>query len=137
MNFSQNIFAVLFGPTHRKLMNSADLALRLTIGLSFFAHGWGKLMDPVGMAAFLSQEGYWAPQFLAWLLILTEVVGGLLISLGLLIRPATLAAVVFMFVAISFQKWENGYFYYSDGFEIDLLYLVLALNLFLKTEIFL
>ena len=126
----QRLFVPALRPLFRAIAPYNDLFLRLVLGLGFFAHGWGKLLDPAGVADFLGQEGYMWPTLMAWLLILTESLGGMLIALGLFVRPAAVAAMTFMLVAIFIQKWDNGFFYYAGGYELDIVYFFIAFKLF-------
>src|SRR6266480_1898147 len=52
-----------------------ELILRLALGVTFFAHGRGKLKNPAGFAAFLRQIHVPAPLFNAWLVALLETAG--------------------------------------------------------------
>ncbi|PTM43587.1 DoxX family protein [Bosea sp. 124] len=58
------------------------LALRVALGSMFIAHGYLKLVifTPAGFAGFLGQVGL--PAFLAWPIILAELLGGLAILTG-------------------------------------------------------
>jgi putative oxidoreductase len=92
----------------------ALLILRLS-GLALaFAHGWGKL---TGLAAGTSRFavsvanlGFPFPTVFAWAAALSEVVGGILVALGLFTRvSATLAATV-MFVAAFVRHHAHAHF---------------------------
>lgn len=100
------------------------LLLRLTIGLSLaLAHGVGKLPPSEGFVGMVSGMGFPAPLFFAWLAALAEFVGGLLLAVGLLTRPAALL-VVGNFVVIYFVALAG------EGFldrEKELLFLAGAL----------
>ena len=49
-----------------------------------------------------------APEFFAWCGAASEAIGGLLLALGLLTRPAALMVSITMLTAIFFQKWGQG-----------------------------
>ncbi|KRE17410.1 hypothetical protein ASE63_13215 [Bosea sp. Root381] len=75
------------------------LALRVALGSMFIAHAYLKLVifTPAGFAGFLGQIGL--PAFLAWPIILAELIGGLAILTGfygryvsLLLLPVLLGA---------------------------------------------
>ncbi|AMJ63219.1 DoxX family protein [Bosea sp. PAMC 26642] len=77
------------------------LALRVALGLMFIAHAYLKLVifTPAGFAGFLGQVGL--PAFLAWPIILAELLGGLAILTGfygryvsLLLLPVLLGALM-------------------------------------------
>jgi putative oxidoreductase len=77
------------------------LALRVALGSIFIAHAYLKLVvfTPAGFAGFLGQLGL--PAFLAWPIILAELVGGLAILTGfygryvsILLLPVLLGALM-------------------------------------------
>lgn len=62
----------------------APIPLRLIVGYGFMAHGFAKLAKgPDAFASILHALGVPAPHLMAWATILTELLGGLAISLGL------------------------------------------------------
>lgn len=76
------------------------LVIRLWFGIVMaVAHGFGKLGAIDGFAANLESAGYPAPVLMALLATLSEAVGGVLIALGLLTRPAALMIFGTMLVA--------------------------------------
>lgn len=77
------------------------LGLRVALGLMFIAHAYLKLVifTPAGFAGFLGQVGL--PAFLAWPIILAELIGGLAILTGfygrivsILLLPVLLGALM-------------------------------------------
>jgi putative oxidoreductase len=77
------------------------LGLRVALGLMFIAHAYLKLVifTPAGFAGFLGQVGL--PTFLAWPIILAELLGGLAILTGfygryvsILLLPVLLGALM-------------------------------------------
>jgi putative oxidoreductase len=61
----------------------APIPLRLIVGYGFMQHGFAKLSKgPEAFAAILHAIGVPAPHLMAWLTILTELVGGLAVLLG-------------------------------------------------------
>ncbi len=66
-------------------------ALRAGLGIAFIAHAYLKVaVFPVpGFAGFMGQVGY--PSFLAWPIILAELIGGLAILTGIHARFITVA----------------------------------------------
>jgi len=90
-------------------MNSASdffsnlrlLWLRVLMGLSIAYHGFGKVFGG-RMEAFthgVGEMGFPFPALFAWLAALSELVGGLLLVVGLATRPAALFIFVNMCVA--------------------------------------
>ncbi|MEL6443883.1 MAG: DoxX family protein [Bacteroidota bacterium] len=76
------------------------LVLRLFAGLAMaFAHGLGKVPPPEGFVQTTAELGFPVPVFFAWMAGLSELVGGILLALGLCTRPASFFLVVTMAVA--------------------------------------
>ncbi len=76
------------------------LVLRLWFGIVLaISHGWGKMLNVGGFAEKVAAMGLPAPTLLAFGAAASELVGGLLLTLGLLTRPAALAVLVTMLVA--------------------------------------
>lgn len=74
--------------------------------------GWSKFPTPAWFVEDVAALGFPAPAFFAWAAVLSEVVGGALLALGLLTRGAGLAVTVTMLVAAFLQKagdpmWER------------------------------
>lgn len=116
--------ALSITPVH-SLRSVAPLALRLGVGLVFIVHGWSKLSDgPAGFAQMLSGMGVAAPLLFAWLVTLAELVGGVLLVLGLLTRLATLPLIATMVGAIVMVKASLGIIAGPDapmpGAEVDI-----------------
>jgi putative oxidoreductase len=86
------------------------LLIRAATGLVFFHHGWLKLMNVSGTVHFMSILGI--PAGLAYVAIFVEVVGGLMLILGIWTRPAAVAtgivALVAAFVAVVPNKGFLG-----------------------------
>ncbi len=65
------------------------LILRLALGITFWAHGWmkadpnGAVKGPANFAVGLKQMGVPLPLFFAWIVLLLETVGSILLILGL------------------------------------------------------
>ncbi|UZR95868.1 DoxX family protein [Chondrinema litorale] len=80
--------------------NLALLILRVFTGLSMaLAHGFGKLPPSAGFIEATGNIGFPLPVFFAWAAALSEFVGGILITLGLLTRPASLLMSLTMITA--------------------------------------
>ena len=75
------------------------LVLRLVWGWQFFTTGLGKLQNHERVVAFFTSLGVPAPGLNAWLVGSLEMVGGLLLLLGLFSRPVALLLTGNMFVA--------------------------------------
>jgi putative oxidoreductase len=86
----------------------AALLLRLALGLMFLAHGLTKLLvfTPAGTAGFFQSVGF--PGFLAYPVIAFEILGGLMLIVGILPRWVAALATV-QLLAASSVHWGNGW----------------------------
>ena len=80
------------------------LGLRVALGLMFIAHAYLKLVifTPAGFTGFLGQVGL--PGFLAWPIILAELVGGIAILVGFYGRYVSLALVPILLGALAIDR---------------------------------
>jgi putative oxidoreductase len=79
----------------------ALLALRLTSGGYLALHGLSKLRGGVEkFAGGLADKGFPLPGLMAWSATLAELVGGTLVAIGLVTRPAAVSLAITMVVAI-------------------------------------
>lgn len=69
------------------------LIARVLLGLLFVVAGLGKLGDVSGFAGYMASGG--VPAFLAWPVVLLEILGGLAVILGFQTRIAALALAAF------------------------------------------
>jgi putative oxidoreductase len=122
-----------FSPLYDGLSDIAWLSLQVTVGASLIPHGMQKLFMAFNgpgvekFAAGLAGQGFPAPTLMAWLVALTEFVGGTLLAIGLLTRPAALAVFIFMMVAVFAAHMPNGFFWTNKGFEYPLMWGIAAL----------
>lgn len=109
------------------LRNVGWALLRIAMGGMFLTHGYAKIFGVttegnLQMANFqetVRALGLPWPEVLAWVAALSELVGGGLIVIGLLTRPASLFAMITMAVAV-FSSSEQGF----AAYEKPLMYLV-------------
>ena len=115
------------------------LIVRVVLGIIFFAHGAQKVFGWFGgpglrgvIAYFRQSLGVPAP--LTVLAALTECFGGLVMIVGLLVRPAAVGLIIVMLVAIATVHWRNGFFLNwslepgkGHGFEMNLALIGMAL----------
>jgi putative oxidoreductase len=111
--------------------------LRLIVGYGFMQHGFAKLSrGPEAFATVLQAMGVPAPHIMAWLTILTELVGGLAVLLGAYISLASLPIAAVLIVAMITVHLPYGFSsiklisvtagraqFGPPGYECDLLYL--------------
>jgi putative oxidoreductase len=106
-------------------MDIALLGLRLIIGLTFIAHAAIKLFSVWGgggirgTADAFDQIGLRPSRFHAWLAALSELVGGLLIALGLVTPFAAAALIAVMTAAVLTVHLQNGFFATNNGYEYN------------------
>src|SRR6266853_518612 len=115
----------------------AAIPLRLIVGYGFMEHGLAKLSKgPENFAAILHTMGVPAPHLMAWLAILTELIGGLAVLLGAFVTLVSLPLAVLLFVAIFTVHLPYGFSsiklmsvmaghaqFGPPGYECNLLYL--------------
>ncbi len=86
----------------------ALLVLRVFVGGIFMYHGWGKLLGPMpgipGFTGMLSGMGVPAPMVMAYVVALIELLGGLLMILGVKVRLVAGLQACVMLVAIFVAK---------------------------------
>ena len=122
MSTPQNL---LIGGTPRSaLTDAALLILRVVAGLALaLGHGLGKLPPSEGFIGGVEALGFPAPAFFAWASGLAETVGGLLLAVGLLTRPAAFFVVCNMAVAFFLQHADDPF----SGKEKALLYALVGI----------
>lgn len=107
--------------------------VRAATGLLLVPHGAQKLFGWFGgrglaeTAAFLAKSGYPASTVLAPAIGLLEFFGGIALAIGLLTRPVAAIVVAFMAGAVMFHA-PNGFFWTNRGFEVPLLWGIVALH---------
>ncbi|WP_412501491.1 DoxX family protein [Shewanella chilikensis] len=113
----------------------APLALRLPIGITFMAHGAQKLFGWFGGYG-LEGTGQWmasiglTPGYLMALMAgSSEFFGGLLLIIGMLIRPTSAVLAFTMLMAIVTVHLDNGLFMSNNGYEFGLALLAATVSL--------
>lgn len=119
--------SLLFGSGETSTATDVGLLiLRLGVGLPLaFAHGTGKIPPSAGFIEGVSGMGFPAPVLFAWAAGLAELLGGLLLALGLATRPAAFFVACTMAVAFFVRHADDTF---ADA-EKALLFLVGALAL--------
>lgn len=106
------------GPGAATRLGDTGLAiLRVGVGLGIaIGHGWVKLYGQHGFGPprdFVSNVegmGFPSPLLFAWMATAAEFLGGLLLAIGLLTRPAALVLVGNMLVAAFLAHWKDPLF---------------------------
>ncbi len=123
--------------TRASLAGWAPIPLRLIVGYGFMEHGYAKLArGPEAFAAILHAMGVPAPHLMAWLTILTELVGGLAVLLGAFVPLVSLPMAAVLVVAMLTVHLPYGFSsikllsvtagraqFGPPGYELDLLYI--------------
>lgn len=123
----------------------APIPLRLIVGFGFIQHGFAKLSKgPDTFATILHALAVPAPHFVAWVTILTELLGGLAILLGAFVSVVSLPMAALLLVAILTVHLPYGFSsikliavttrgaqFGPPGYECDLLYLACLVALLL------
>ena len=94
----------------------ALLLLRCGVGAVMLAHGINHMRPNIdGTAGWFGSMGMKPARLHAWLATVTEIVGGLLLVLGLLTPFAAAGVVGVMFVAWAINHRGNGFFIFNPG----------------------
>jgi putative oxidoreductase len=127
------------------LVRWVPLPLRLIVGYGFMQHGFAKLAKgPDNFAAILQVLHVPQPHLMAWLTILTELLGGLTVLLGAFVALASLPMAAVLLVAILTVHLRYGFSsiklmavtptgaqFGPVGYETNLLYLACLMALVL------
>jgi putative oxidoreductase len=114
----------------------AEAVLRVVVGLSlvphalrmsmgFFPNSGGPVSNVRDFAALLDNGGYRPGRLWAWVIVVTELVGGPMLALGLLTRVVAIPIVILL--ALSIWEHRKGFFWNQGGFEYPLLWTAAAL----------
>jgi len=99
----------------------AQFLARLILGIIFIAHGWQKLvtqgMDATKVAFGPAGMDVPYPDLAAYYATWVELVGGILLILGLLLPIVTTLLIADMIGAIVFVHWDAGFWNADGGYE--------------------
>ena len=114
------------------------LFLRIALGVTFIAHGLQKTVGAFGgpgikgFGSMLQGMGLAGdPVIWAWIAALAELVGGLLVLLGILPRIGALLIACVMAVAVLKVHLSKGFFGAQGGFEYPFVLLMASLSIIL------
>lgn len=113
------------------LSQYAFLPLRLAVGLVLLLAGWPKVVDAGVFVHKVVDLGIPYGNILGWVAIATELLGGLLVLVGLLTRWAALAVCLEMAVALWYAHLPHDRFGSDPDFTLALVTGLAALTLFL------
>ena len=110
---------------------SKSLALlfaRLTIAYGFYEPAMMKWKDIGSVAEWFGSMGIPFPTLNAYMAASTEILGVVLLTLGLLTRAISIPLIVVMIVAIVTVHLPNGFSAGNNGFEIPFYYMLFLLT---------
>jgi putative oxidoreductase len=121
----------------------APLFLRLAMGAGFIAHGYAKLQrGPAGFAKLLAFTHIPFPAVMAWVVSLTELIGGIALVLGLYVSIISIPLICTMLAAMVTVQFGFGFSsvntigltaagpkFGPPGYEINVLYIAGLLSL--------
>jgi putative oxidoreductase len=121
------------------------MLLRLIVGYGFLQHGVAKLLKgPDAFSAILQAIGVPAPHVMAWLTIVTELIGGIAVLLGAFVTMVSLPMAAVLLVALFTVHLPYGFSsikliavtaagarFGPVGYETNLLYLACLASLVL------
>ncbi|KIP22689.1 DoxX [Anoxybacillus ayderensis] len=116
------------------MMHIGILLIRLAVGLTFMGHGAQKLFGWFGgyglkgTGGWLESIGLKPGMTMALIAGLAEFVGGLLFALGLFTPFAALLIAATMFIAIVKVHAPNGFWITQNGFEYNLILIVVVIG---------
>jgi uncharacterized membrane protein YphA (DoxX/SURF4 family) len=93
----------------RSLDFLGPLALRIYLSPIFIYAGLGKLSSIDDTAWYFGSLGLPAPELMAWLAGSTELIGGVLLIVGLAVRWVAIPLMFTMAVAAGTAHWDNGW----------------------------
>jgi putative oxidoreductase len=118
-----------------KMMSIGLLIIRVVVGVSFMAHGAQKLFGWFGGYG-LKGTGGWMESLgmkpgvmMALMAGLTELIGGLLFTLGLLTPLAGIMIAATMVMAIVKVHASNGYWATQNGYEYNLTLIAVVIGI--------
>ena len=129
---ASHLYVPALGKLYAAVNAYAEPILRIGLGAILIPHGMQKLfgsfggMGLTGNAALFDRIGYTPGMFWGTLVGCTELVGGILLVVGLFTRFAAAAVLIFMIVALQFTS-AKGFFWSAGGYEYPLLIGICAL----------
>jgi putative oxidoreductase len=126
------LYIPAFGGIYTSLSPYAELLLRAGMGAILIVHGLQKFFGWFGgagierTAQLLDKFGYPAPLFLTYLIASLEAFGGILLVIGLFVRPVAVGFVIFMLFAVHYTSVTGGFIWFRGGSEYSLVILFIS-----------
>lgn len=105
------------------------LSIRIVLAYGFYHPAVKKLNNPSDIAEWFTSLGIPLPTLNAYLAMSTELLGVVLLTLGLFTRYISIPLIFTMIVAITFVHLGNGFEAGKNGFEIPLYYILMLSTL--------
>jgi len=112
-----------------KIKDVQILLIRLVLAYGFYGPAIMKAKDVSSITEWFGGMGIPFPAINAYLATITEVVGVILLALGLGTRIIAIPLIIVMLVAIASVHIGNGFNASDNGFEIPLYYILMLLSL--------
>jgi putative oxidoreductase len=112
-----------------KVSSFAPLPIRVIAGIAFIMHGLPKLSNLHGTQGFFGSQGL--PPELALPVSLLELIGGIVLIVGILTRIASILFIIEMMSTTFILKFSHG-FSGPGGFELDAIMLSITISLLLS-----
>lgn len=110
-------------------LDLALLVLRLVLAAVLLYHGVPKLLNFSATVGAFQSMNIPAPSLTAGFALIVEVIGGILILLGIAVDIAGVLVVIEMLGAIALVHWANGFDFTKGGWEHPFTVLGVALAL--------
>jgi putative oxidoreductase len=107
------------------LQSLALLLIRLILAYGFYEPAMNKINDINSVAAWFGTLGIPLPTLNAYMAAGTELLGVVLLTLGLFTRYISIPLIFVMIVAICTVHFTNGFSAGDNGFEIPLYYMLM------------
>ena len=117
----------IYSPTKNILSNGQSLSLllaRLAIAYGFYEPAIRKWSDIGSIATWFESIGIPLPSLNAYMAASTELLGVILLTLGLFTRLISIPLIIVMIVAITTVHLVHGFAAGNNGFEIPLYYML-------------
>lgn len=118
----------------RNLAKYAPFVLRLGLGIVFAVHGYQKMFIQGfdGVAEFFASVGIPAAMFFAYIVTILELIGGIMLIVGLLTKWVSTLFALDMIVALLVVHAQNGFYVSGGGYEFVLILLAGSISLILS-----
>lgn len=107
------------------------LAMRFVLAYGFWNPALMKWKDIHAIGSWFESLGYPLPLLNAYAAATTELLGAIMLALGLGVRIISVPLMIVMLVAIFTVHGANGFEAGNNGFEIPLYYLIMLFGLFI------